>query len=126
MKTTETEKIDFATLRRRAPSRFTEDLLNALSAGVDFSPYSIAIKSLELGDDPFIEKLNATFIVSGPTLRKRRFKGEPEGPKLFFTFTSEVSVAENLKELKEFVADHAHVAETSPTIHAKRTGQQGD
>ena len=108
------ENADFASLKRLAPGRFTEDMLDALKAGVNVSGVHLEIARIELGEDPIAEKLNAVFLVS--TEEDRRRKPPTRGAKLFFTFTSEASVKENLAEFQEFVRERAATAATPPIV----------
>jgi hypothetical protein len=108
------KNVDFATLKRLAPGRFSEDMLAALKTAVNVSGLHLEVGEIELGDDPVAEKLNAVFFVS---TEEDRLRNPPSrGAKLFFTFTSEASVKENLEEFEEFVREHAATAATPPSI----------
>jgi hypothetical protein len=110
----EESKVNFTNLKRQAPGRFTEELLELLSRGIDLNPYAIEISKIELGENPFVENLDLTFFVTLPEDRKGRpFPGR-KGPKLFFTFTSAISAERNLAELREFIREHAAKAAAAP------------
>jgi hypothetical protein len=128
----EKNKVDFTRLRRLAPGRFSEEMLSLLSAGVDFAQYRIDISRIELGESPFTEQLNVTFIVTLPDDRKRlRLKGQRSGPKLSFTFSASASPEKNLEEFREFVRQNAAAATLSPEAEpipraAHSAGPHGD
>ena len=119
----EKKRIDFAVLKRMAPGPFSEQMLDALSR-IDVDEMRIEISSIELGDDPVTEKLNVTYFVEDTT-KRMRFKGQPPGPKLFFTFTGGASTEENLIEFRKFVKDHARTASRPPRADAL-AGHVGD
>ena len=121
----EKKRLNYANLKRLAPGPFTEKVLDALEKGIDFERFKIQLLAVELGDDPFTEKINVTFYVVTPEGQNRR-KGQPPGPKLFFTFSNEDTLNGNLQELREFVLDHAQTAESAPTVVRQAGGQLGD
>ncbi len=108
------EQIDFVKLRRSAPGRFTEDMLRKLSASMDFEKFHIRMEQVELGDDPFIEKLDVAFVVSNTNEKAVDPKGISVGPRLFFSFSADASIDENIEEFQEFVREHAATAATAP------------
>lgn len=115
------EKIDLLTLKRKAPGKFTEDMISALPEALEFDNMSVEVVKLELGDDPFREKLEIDVRVTP------RDQKDTSGPKLFFTFTSESSTEDNVKEFREFVEQHHETASRSPQMeHGHVAGQGGD
>ncbi len=119
-------KVDFLTLRRLAPGPFSESMLELLSNGVDFESFRIEFKNIELGDDPFTEKLNVSFFVRLPNEKRHRFKGQAPGPRLFFTFTAAKSPERNLSEFRDFVKDFAVTAGTAPFVTLSAGQHMGD
>jgi hypothetical protein len=96
---------DFTVLRRLAPGRFSEQMLDKLAEHGD-QLAKVRIEAVELGDDPFVEKLNVIFHAVNP-------EGD-FGPKLFFTFTAEVSAEENFRDLVTFMEQHMETAASAP------------
>lgn len=117
------KNIDFAALKRLAPGRFTEDLLDALKTAVTVDGFHIELAQIELGEDPGFEKVNAVFFVS--TDKERPRTPPCKGSKLFFTFTSEASLQDNLAEFKVFVREHAETAASAPVILHSMHGHTG-
>ena len=105
----EKKNIDFVELRRMAPGHFTEDMLDALKAGIHVEGYQVNLDRIELGDDPFQEKVEAVFSM------KKEMDPTP-APRLYFTFSSAASVKQNLAEFAEFVREHVETAATPPHI----------
>ena len=122
----EEQKVDFTRLRRLAPGPFSESMLQRLAQGLDFGSFHIAIESLELGDDPFTEELEGTFRVSMEGQKEPRWKELPSGPRLFFTFTSDYSPDDNIKEFQGFVREHAPTAGTTPSLETHHRSAAGD
>lgn len=104
------EKIDFVALKRKAPGKFSEQIISALPAALKFDGISVEVVKLELGDDPFNEKLEIDVRVNPPEEEAQY------GPELFFTFTSELSPAENFQEFRDFVEQHHQKALSSPQV----------
>lgn len=118
------KQIDFVRLKRQAPGRFTEDMLGMLGKGMDFDKFQITMERIELGEDPFTERLEVTFVVCVQGEKTVQPKGVPAGPTLFFTFSADASLDENLAEFQEFVREHAATAATAPRFApAQSTGQ---
>lgn len=103
-------EIDLIEVRRQAPGRFSEEMISSFSEMIKTEANKLELLNIELADDPFQEKLD---------IEVRVIQDEPKtisgGPHLFFTFTSEISPAENLKEFREFVNDHAKTASEEPS-----------
>jgi hypothetical protein len=108
------EQVDFVRLRRLAPGRFTEDMLQKLGQGMDFEGFHVTTERVELGEDPFVERLEAAFVVSKQNGNAVQSKGSSVGPTLYFTFSADTSVDENIAEFREFVREHAATAAAAP------------
>lgn len=110
---------EFVTLKRKAPGRFSEEMMPLLSEMLNTNNPKLELVHVELGDDPFEEKIEIE--VQVPEEATKSVSG---GPTLFFTLTSELSPAENLKEFREFVAEHSKVAANPPATEIA-VGQEG-
>jgi hypothetical protein len=102
-----TPNSQFVALKRRAPGKFSEKMVAALSEAVRTSQPKLELLSVDLGDDPFQEEISIVVRVCNE-------KSHSGGPKLTFAFTAESSVEDNILEFKEFIAERAEGASKSP------------
>jgi len=92
--------------------RFVERVDEILTKGIAFEGIKLVIETVELGDDPFIETVNTRFRVS----ELSRSPEEASRPSFFFTFTSELSIDDNVRDLKEFVIEQTKLAGIPPLL----------
>jgi hypothetical protein len=81
---------------------------------MDFEGFHVATERVELGEDPFVERLEVAFIVSKQNGNAVHSKGSSIGPTLYFTFSADASVDENIAEFQEFVREHTATAAAAP------------
>ena len=116
--------VSFTTLRRCAPGRFAEEITKALAQGLKVEGFRVAVKSVELGENPFVEEVTVRFAVD-------RLEGKGDAPEscgtLVYTFTNETSVDQNVEALREFIQGRWDDAAKSPEVVRRFTfGHTGD
>lgn len=89
---------------RRSYGRFTEDLVKALSSGIEINGRALLVDEVELGDDPTYEKVEVRFRLQSADAT------DQSEPVFAYPFTSEIPVEQNLEELRSFLEAFGDVA----------------